>query len=142
MIVRKYLLSFILNIVLEGIFDNIDFKGENTANNAKISNTNNIENRKGSSNSNKIENPENKSNSNNQPKPKKMMIIKKNNENINNAFQKEEEKLEIEKRKITNDIMYYEKENHTLKQLQKINDYRFERQLKNPNTRQTQLKRF
>ena len=53
-----------------------------------------------------------------------------------------EEKLEIEKRKITNDIMYYEKENHTLKQLQKINDYRFERQLKNPNTRQTQLKRF
>ena len=95
MIVRKYLLSFILNIVLEGIFDNIDFKGENTANNAKISNTNNIENRKGSSNSNKIENPENKSNSNNQPKPKKMMIIKKNNENINNAFQKEEEKESI-----------------------------------------------
>ena len=50
MIVRKYIYSFILIIVLEGIFDNIDFKGENTANNAKISNTNNIENRKGSSN--------------------------------------------------------------------------------------------
>ena len=53
-----------------------------------------------------------------------------------------EEQLEIEKRKITNDIIYYEKENHTLKQLQKINEYRFERQLKNPNTRQTQLKRY
>ena len=53
-----------------------------------------------------------------------------------------EEKLEIEKRKITNDIIFYEKENHNLKQLQKINEYRFERQLKNPNTRQIQLKRF
>ena len=87
MIVRKYIYSFILIIVLEGIFDNIDFKGENTANNAKTTNNNTIDNRKSSSNSNKIENPENKINSNNQPKPpKEMMIIKKNNENINDAF--------------------------------------------------------
>ena len=53
-----------------------------------------------------------------------------------------EENLEFEKRKIISDINFYERENHNLKQLQKINEYRFERQLKNPNTRQVQLKRF
>ena len=88
MIVRKYLLSFILNIVLEGIFDNIDFKGENSANNVnttKASNTNKNEIRKNSSNSNKINNQENNTTSNNQTAvPKKMMIIKNENASIKN----------------------------------------------------------
>ena len=61
-IVRKYLIRnifFFKNIVLEGIFDNIDFKGESSTNNnvtnPKPQNTTNNEIRKNSSNSNVFE---------------------------------------------------------------------------------------
>jgi hypothetical protein len=76
---------------LEGIFDNIDFKGDISSNtNSKTQNTSNNEIRKNSGNSNKNINIENKSNNQEQPK-KKMMIIKREDQNIKNAFEKEDE---------------------------------------------------
>ena len=99
-IVRKYLIRnifFFKNIVLEGIFDNIDFKGESSTNNnitnPKPQNSTNNEIRKNSSNSNsaKINVPESNSNNNQEKAPKKMMIIKNENPNIKNAFENKEE---------------------------------------------------
>ena len=128
-IVRIYLfinIFFIKYIVLEGIFDNIDFKGETTANSnttskAQIS-TSTTEIRKNSSNSTKNISSENNSTNQEQPK-KKMLIIKKEDPTIKNAFDNSDVK-EVQSNEVNQDMNLNGAEIETIQETKEdYNDY-------------------
>ena len=80
-----------MNIVCEGIFDNIDYKTETTYNNINNYKVPQNINRKTSSNSNHNPSNDNAENNTNKEQPKKMMIIKNNEPNIKLGCQNDEE---------------------------------------------------